>query len=353
MPRCKTDLVALKHISLAVPSKEISIYDELELFDGDTEYIEKVAKSAGLNTRRTVDDKTTASDLCFNAAQKILKKFDKKNIDGLIFVTETPDYIVPSTAYVLHQRLGLEENCAVFDVNLGCSGYVYGLWLAASMIKSGGCRNVLLLAGDTLSKTVHPKDRSVKILFGDGGSATLLAADESAPPAFFELKANGAGADKLIIPDGGFRNPLSKQSYIEAQTDSGIRSPSDIYMSGADIFSFSISRVPENIQSLLNYSDVKADDLDMCFLHQSNRYILNSIAKKIKIKKDKIPATALYRYGNLSCASIPSVICTHAEEVNEFSGKSLLCGYGVGLSWGSAIIDFKNISTCITEVDCG
>jgi 3-oxoacyl-[acyl-carrier-protein] synthase-3 len=245
--------------------------------------------------------------------------------------------------------MGFSKDCAALDVNLGCSGYVYGLWLAHTMIASGGCERVLLLAGDTISRLVHEKDRSVAPLFGDGGSATLVEKSESAGVAHFSLQTDGSGFDSLIVPAGGARCPRSEETIRVVEDQAGnLRSPENLFMDGAEIFNFSITEEPRSVTDLLEYAGLGSDDVDHFVFHQANRYILTNIAKRLKLDAAKVPMQTVERYGNQSSASIPSAICGElANELKSGSSKKLLLsGFGVGLSWASMVADLAGLDVC-------
>ena len=245
-------------------------------------------------------------------------------------VTQSPDYLLPSTACVVHKHLGLSDECAAFDLGLGCSGYPYGLWVGAMMIKTGQIQRVLVLHGETPSRFSDDSDRSVSLLFGDTGSATALEAGDSTTSAdwFFKLHTDGSGFKDMIIEAGGFRNRFSDdpQKYC-------------VRMNGASIFNFTIKRVPPLIKDTLDGSNTALDDVDYYVFHQSNQFIIKHITKKMKIPDEKVPMT-LGEFGNTGGASIPLTI-TMGDLVRPMdrSLKMMLLGYGVGLSWGSALID--------------
>jgi 3-oxoacyl-[acyl-carrier-protein] synthase-3 len=352
MPKCSINKVRIGGIVTCVPSTEKCIDDEIDtLFGGNEKQLARLKKTIGLDRRRVVEAGTTAADLCYDAAMRLLERADVAlgSIDAVICITQTPDYPQPCNAAVLHGRLGLPTSCAALDVNLGCSGYVYGLWLAHMMVSTGGCGRVLLLAGDTISRLVHPKDRAVVPLFGDGGSATLVEKSESGGPAWFSLETDGAGFDKLIVPAGGHRCPLSEETKGEVRDEGGnVRTPEHLYMDGAEIFNFSISTEPKSVQELVEYAGLEMDALDYFVFHQANRYILSNIAKRLNIDPAKVPMRTVERYGNQSSASIPSAMCGELQEVltGGSSQRLLLSGFGVGLSWATVILDVGALPVC-------
>ena len=346
-------------LTACAPANERCIDDEVKLLGGNLAQIERLKKTIGLHKRRVVLPGTTAVDLCVTAAEKLLAacQCEPGDVDAVIFVTQMPDYPQPGNASLLHARLGLGTDCAALDVNLGCSGYVYGLWLAHMMIESGGCERVLLLAGDTVSTLVHEQDRALAPLFGDGGSATLLGlrspeSAKSARPAHFSLHADGRGQDALKVPAGGARTPHSpEQATAEADEHGNTRAPINLHMDGSAVFTFSVTTVPAGIKALLEQSDTTVEAVDRFVLHQANRYILSNIAKRLKVDAAKVPMRTVEHFGNQSSASIPTALCFECgpELTDGPVQRILLSGFGVGLSWGSALLDLGGlkIADCI------
>ncbi|OGC04137.1 3-oxoacyl-ACP synthase [candidate division WOR-1 bacterium RIFOXYA12_FULL_43_27] len=348
--KSKFSNVKISGIASIIPPIRKSIVDEIDLYGGDIKQIERIRRRIGLDVRFVVDERTTSSDLCEYAANIMFKSlsFNPEDIDALIFVSQTPDYFIPSTSCYLHGKLKLSKDCAAFDVNLGCSGYVYGLWLSHLMIEAGSCRNVLLLAGDTISKCVNPKDRSAAPLFGDAGSATLIQRSEENKPAHFILHSDGRGYDSIILPAGGFRMPKSATTAKEIRDDeNNVRSQEDLYINGSDIFSFAINEIPSAISEILSFSDKKPEDIDHVIFHQANKYIIENIARKIDFPMEKIPSDIITKYGNQSCASIPVTICDSVCGKIAENKMVILAGFGVGLSWGTAVLSLDQIYSTI------
>ncbi len=334
-----------------MPSTEKCIDDEVHLFGGNLKQIERLKKTIGLDKRRVVDSKTTALDLCEVAVQRLLEGLNLTvdAVDALIFVTQTPDYPQPSNAAVLHGRLGMPTSVAALDVNLGCSGYVYGLWLAHMMASAGGCERVLLVAGDTLSRMVHPEDRTVAPVFGDGGSATLIEKSAVSSSAWFSLETDGKGSGALMVPAGGMRLPCDASTKVEATDSEGNkRTPEHLQMDGAEVFNFSISVEPKSVSELLEYAGREIDSVDYFVFHQANRYILSSIAKRLKLNPEAVPMGTVERYGNQSSASIPCAMCSELSEplMSDSEQTVLLSGFGVGLSWASALVSIRELGIC-------
>jgi len=348
MPFFQFKNIKISAISAAVPITVIKIDDFIERFG--TEYVEKFKESTGIHEFRKSKEHQTASDLCFAAAEKILtnKEINRDEIEALIFVAHSTDYRRPATACVLHKRLQLNKNCAAFDIGLGCSAFVYGLQVTCSMMQSSNIKKALFLTGETLTKMVNPKDKSVSMLFGDGGSAVLLEKKEDADDIKGILKTDGTGYKAIIAPAGGFRNMSAPQDEFE-WPDGNIRSLYNTIMQGEDVFSFSISSVPKTVKEFLTETGTNVEDYDCFAFHQANQFISQTLAKKLKIDPTKMPL-CLNHYGNPSAPAIPLVICDkygNSEENEDV--KFLMCGFGVGLSWGvcSATINKKDIMPVI------
>ncbi len=311
----------------ATPAASFDNVADTAQFDRDE--VRKVVAMAGIAKRRVSGPDQCSSDLCIVAARRLLSdlRWDPTSVRGLIFVTQTPDYYLPSTACVVHAALGLSDDCAAFDVGLGCSGYPYGLWLGHMMVAGGGLERVLVLHGETPTKFAHESDRATWLLFGDAGSATAL---ERAPgaQASFVLRSDGQGGNDLIVPAGGFRQRFSsdpRQHYLS--------------MNGANLFTFTIKRVPPLVHDTLRLAGRGVAEIDSFVLHQSNRFMMQHLAKKLEIPADRMPLT-LETFGNTGGASVPLTL-THALAAapRDRAQTVMLIGYGVGLSWGAALLD--------------
>lgn len=320
--------VRIAGISSCVPSRTVDNLDASAVH-GAVE-VRKVVAMAGVRKRRVVDAGTCASDLCGQAAEVLLDKlgWSRESITGLIMVTQSPDYFLPSTACLLHKHLGLGIDCAAFDVGLGCSGYPYGLYLAATMLKGGGHQRILVLHGETPSRFPAADDRATSLLFGDAGSATALTLQENARASTFNLCTDGAGYDALIIKGGAFRD----------------REPVDprdlhLHMDGAAIFNFTIQRVPPLIRDTLEAALLEVNDIDAYVLHQSNQYIMRYLATKCGLPAGRVPVV-LGEFGNTGGASIPLAVTQMPHDpARDRPSRMMMLGYGVGLSWGAAIMD--------------
>lgn len=352
MARSRFNNVQISGVVACAPKQKRCIHEDEELFGSNVEQIEQLKRAVGINERRVTAPGTTAADLCESAARKLLESAGFKNgeIDAIICVTQTPDFHQPCNAAVLHGRLNLSKHCAALDVNLGCSGYVYGLWLAHMMAGGGGCEKVLLLAGDTMSRMVNPRDRSLAPLFGDGGSATLVEASPGGRAAWFSLGTDGQRFDKLIVPAGGARMPCSAETKVEKKDQSGnIRSAENLFMDGLEVFNFSITEELGSVRDLLAYSGCTLDAVDYFVFHQANRYILKNIARRLEIDFAKVPMKTIEQFGNQSSASIPFALCGELRDVlmdDSGAKRLLLSGFGVGLSWGSALLTLEKPVAC-------
>ena len=302
---------------------------------------EKILSKTGIRTRHIAAPDECASDLAVRAARKLMDdlSLDASAVDFLLYCTQTPDYILPTTACVVQHRLGLPVSCGALDFNLGCSGYVYGLGLAKALIESGQARTILLLTADTYSKLLNPADKSVRTIFGDAAAATLIVADERETlMGPFVYGTDGAGAENLIVPTGGMRRrPVCDASLIP--DDSGnARTVNDLYMNGAEIFNFTLRMVPEAVTQLLTKAGVDQDSVDLFVFHQANRFMLDHLRRKLKIPAEKF-VIAMEDVGNTVSSSIP-IALQHAATGGQLKSGQLvmLVGFGVGYSWGATLM---------------
>ena len=330
--------MAMRGVVACAPPREVSNERDYPWFEPAE--IRKITGMAGIKSRRMADPDVCTSDLCFSAAKVLLERiaWDPASVDGLILVTQTPDYVMPSTSCVLQHRLGLPETCAAFDVGLGCSAYVYGVWLANSLLASAACKRILLLTGETPSKFVDPKDRATALLFGDAGTATALEA--SADPsmqAHYIMMTDGSGADDLIVPGGSFRNrfPEDDAQYC-------------VHMNGGHVFDFTRKRVPALIDDLLAMSGRASRDFSYFVFHQANEYLIKFLASKANIDLAQVPFS-IADFGNTGAASVPLTLAmAGVPEAGDPDGYHvMLLGFGVGLSWGG--VSLRVPRQCVLE----
>jgi 3-oxoacyl-[acyl-carrier-protein] synthase III len=331
--------VGIKGIACAVPDNMKKSEEYNEIFGEGS--VEKFVNMTGVKTRYVALDEQCSSDLCFVAAKRLMDKlnWEASSIEALIFITQTPDYAVPATACVLQHRLGLSEDCIAFDVNLGCSAYVYGVWLAGTMISTQNLNRVLLLVGDTSNFGINQNDSATAMIFGDGGSATALERTEGKSMKYF-LKTKGSGFRNIIVPAGHARS----RSKINMSS-----SEYELSMKGSEVFTFTITDVPKAIISFIDKFKIDMNAIDMYVFHQANLFILKHLAKKLKIPMDKVPVS-IDRFGNTSGESIPLTLvdALGTEESNE-TIKLLLCGFGIGLSWGGIYLELDK-SVCLPMI---
>lgn len=337
--------IGIKALAAAVPENTIKNVNYTEHFPAED--VKEIVEKTGIKERRFVTDDMTASDLCYSAAKKLFEDndVDPEDVDALILVTQTPDYRMPASSVILQDRLGLPKSTLAFDINLGCSGFVYGLSVAYSYMQQQGFKNVLLLDGETRSKVYHPKDRKTAFLFGDGGVAALVGRNKNYGASFFSLNSDGSREDLIKVDAGGYRNPSTPETLKEKVVDEygNIRTDEHGYMNGADVFNFAIREIPKDVKNTLSFAEVDKEAINYFVFHQANMYMNSYLAKKLKLDENKCPI-CLDRFGNTSSVSIPLTIATQLQqELKEEKKKLLLCGFGVGMSWATAVLNSNNM----------
>ncbi|MBQ8127240.1 MAG: ketoacyl-ACP synthase III [Prevotella sp.] len=314
-----------------------------------TEYTpEAFVETTGVLERR-ISDTLTTSDLCFAAAEQLIADlgWERKEIEALVFVSQTADYILPATACILQDRLGLSKECYAEDVALGCSGWVYGLSNVASLLANGTIKKALLLAGDAKKRAAGPRDP----LFGHAGTATAVEYVEGADGFKFHFGTDGSGYDAIITPDGGSRNQVSPASFELEQIDGKPMHRMQTRMKGMDVFSFGISTAPKSVKKLAEHFGFDYQEADYFVFHQANMKMNNMIAKKLKLPAEKVPS-CMYHFGNTSSASIPLTIVTQLKEPCSTPKAFVCCGFGVGLSWGTVFFETDHLVVSdLVEVD--
>lgn len=335
--------IAIKGISACVPKNTEHNIDYSWVTE---EEIRKFMDATGVQHRRIVPDDVCTSDLCYAAADKLLNdlQWERSQVEILVFVSQTADYVLPVTSAILQDKLGLSKECVAFDVPLGCSGYIYGLSVIAGMMKATGLKKGLLLVGDTSSKLASKKDKSTAPLFGDAGTATALELSDDAAPLLFNLGTDGTGYEAIIVPHGNSRNKATAESLVYNKIDEGIeRNSCQLVLEGMDVFSFGITQAPKTVNALLTHFNVDKDAVDHFVFHQANLMMNKMITKKLKLPDEKIPYS-LEHFGNTSSATIPLTIVTELnKQVSEAPKKLIMCGFGVGLSWGTAYAELNRI----------
>lgn len=336
--------ISLDAVAAAVPKPSVSNLDFPLLSEQEKAFL---IKTTGIKEKRLAPESLTSSDLCFAAAKAIFdaKKAQRDEIELLVFVSQSNDYFLPATAALLQHQLKLPKTTIAFDVGLGCSGYIYGLNIVASLMQTCGLNKALLLAGDTSSTTCSVEDKSTYPLFGDAGSATLLTRSNHNESWYGNLYTDGSGADAIMITDGMSRNRPTPKSFELQDIALGIRrAPIQLALKGDEIFAFSIKEVPSSINELFKKYNRNIEDVDYFVMHQANKLMNETIRKKLKIEPEKTPYS-LDEFGNTSSASIPLTLVTRLSERLKKPSNLLLSGFGVGLSWG-------NLFTENTEIHC-
>lgn len=296
---------------------------------------------------RHVDD-LTVSDLCVPAAEKLISELNwaKEDVDAVVLVTQHADYVLPATACIVQNRLGLSKECMCQDIALGCSGWVYGLSNTCGLLSSGCIRKALLMTGDA-KKRIQCDDP----LFGFAGAVTAVEYCEGAEGFKFHLGTDGSGYDAIIIPDGGARNQVTPKSLEKENVDGRLYTRLESRMKGMDVFSFGISTAPKSVKKLAEHYGFDFQEYDYLLLHQANMKMNNIIAKKLKFEQGKVPSS-MYHFGNTSSASIPLTILTQLRERAGMPTKFLCCGFGVGLSWGTVAFKSEKMVMCdLVEVE--
>lgn len=361
MALSKFEHVKISGISVVVPEKEINIYDEAEYYGGSIKKIDRMRKMVGFWKRRVADKTTTPADLAYNAAENLIKEMniDKNTIDALIFVVQGPDYTNPSTAYFLHDKLGLSQNCIATDINQGCVGWMFGLHMASMMIESGAYKKILLLNGDTPSVGIDPSNRNSAPIFGDGGSATLIEYSKERLESYYNIDTISSGYDAIISPFSGarFRANWENPNEFEYQKNlmlEKVTMPTGMvvplmggYMDGIAVFDFTIKIVPENIKLLLKELNLSQNDIGALCLHQANKQIVQAVGTESGFELEKVPYVAFENYGNNTMCSIPTTLACLDKDVPK--NKLCCCAYGNGLIAISAILNLEN--TYISEVN--
>ena len=291
--------------------------------------MEDIFNKTGINKRWISDENETSVDLAYVAAKKVIDKFDAEKIDTLLYVTQSPEYFLPSSSCILQDRLSLSSNIKAFDINLGCSGYIYGLSMASAYIESGLSENVLLVCSDTYTKYISPDDRTNRPIFSDAASATLVSKSISKNIGYFSFGTDGSGFDKLIVKEGAAKSNF-KVSGVQPV----------LHMNGAEVFMFTMSNIPDNVEKVLLKSTNKTNEIDYFFFHQASKIVLENLRRKLKLPKEKV-YSCIEEIGNTVSSSIPIALKIASDsKLLKNHDRLLLSGFGVGLSWGSCILEW-------------
>lgn len=331
---------AIAHISYHLPDKVLDNKALVQEFGVWTE--EKIYQKTGVRERRVVDGELV-SDLAAAAGEKLLAEsgVPRESIDFLLLCTELPDYFLPATACVVHNRLGLRTSAGALDFNLGCSGFIYGLALAKGLIAAELAGRVLLITADTITRTINPGDKSTRTIFGDGAAATLVVRSETDGIGQFVLGTDGSGKDNLIIPAGAWACPRSAET-AETRTNrwGNTRSAENIYMNGPEVLRFTLEAVPPAIDGIMSRHGLAMDDIALVVFHQATRLILDNLREEMGIPHEKYYIN-LEEKGNTVSATIPIALRDAADEGRLHRGdRVLIAGFGVGYSWGGTILEW-------------
>mgnify|MGYP003292528279 FL=1 len=339
----------------AVPKKIIKNLEYTDFFPIDQ--VKEVVEKVGVYERRFADEKTCSSDLCFAAAQKLIidNNINRDEIDLLVFVSQTQDYRMPATSITLQHRLGLKQSCIAFDVNLGCSAFIYGMSVVYSMMQTGNLRKALILDGETRSKVYGPRDRRSAFIFGDGGVAALVERSDKFGDTTLSLNSDGSRADLIMIKAGGYRHMSTPETLKERVVDEygNMRSDEQGYMKGGDVFNFVIREIPQDIKKTIAESGKTIQDIDYFCFHQANNFINSYIAKKMRLDLEKIPHT-IEKFGNTSSVSVPLTIISELKGKMEGKKTLMMSAFGVGMTWATGIVSFVDTKISdIVEVEQG
>lgn len=331
----------IKGISYYLPERVVTNEELVREFPEWT--VDKIAAKVGVWERHVAASDETAVDLAIKAAEALFFEhgIDRSMVDYILLCTQSPDYILPTSACIVQHRLGLPTGIGALDFNLGCSGYVYGLSLAKGLICSGIARNVLLVTSETYSKHLHQRDKGNRTIFGDGAAATLVSTEGRYEIGEFSLGTDGSGAENLIVRNGGCRFP-EKYGEVVFDENGNPRSDDYLFMDGPEIFNFTIAAVPPLVRDTLSKNHLDKDDVGLFVFHQANLYMIDFLRRKLKIDKDRF-YVCLEKTGNTVSASIPIALCEAAKD-GQLAGNVLLAGFGVGYSWGGVVLNERTVS---------
>lgn len=334
---------SIKGIASYIP--EMRLTNEQLADDFPDWSVDKIYEKTGIQSRPIASDTDTCSSMAVNAAKKLFEKqnISPDSIDFILLCTQSPDYKLPTTACIVQHELGIPTHVGALDFNLGCSGYVYGLSLAKGLIETGQCNRVLLITSELYSRYINKQDKSVRTLFGDAATATLVEGVKAEQEFLtnFVFGSDGSGDKNLIVPHGGSFNPINSSSYVATSDNSdNVRSPSNLYMNGAEILTFTLQSVPALVNGVLSGAKLNTTDIDKVVFHQANKFMLDKLRKKTKFTEEQF-LVSYEHYGNTVSSTIPLGLELALKKGKLQSGeKILICGFGVGYSWAGCIIDW-------------
>jgi len=337
----------IRAVAAVIPKERQQIDDFIPLYG--EKIVGRIRKATGIEEIRIAPKDLTAADYCIAAAEQIFatQVCPPANVDGVVFVSQTPDYLIPHTSATIQHRLGLPTNTIAMDINFGCAGYIYGLFQAMLLVETGNCCNVLLCSGDTLSRHIHPMDRSLRMVMGDAGTATLVSAYENASPSAFSFFTDGGGASLLQIPAGGSRMPCEKgvTDVVTVDEEGNEHTLENLFMNGTEIMTFALQRVPQVVDEVLSKIDWAKEEVALFALHQANAFMVKYIAKRMKVDAAKVPINVKLT-GNTSSASVPLMLCNVYPGINKNLQKVVCCGFGTGLACAAGAVDLSRTEIC-------
>ena len=316
-----------------------TIIDNLDVNDENKKSRERVVRNIGIRYRHICQEGQIFTDLAHFSCKKVLENlnWDNDSINALIMVTQSSEYIIPSTSIILQHKLKLSQDCLSFDINLGCSGFTYGLMVASSLLDNDFNKRILLVVGDQ-SASSGSSDQGREVLFGDACSVTALEYDENSPDIFFDGNSDGSGAKAIYVPEGGKRFPINDKSHIPILRDDGVvKSGTDVWLDGPRILNFSINKPIDSVHYILKQFNLKLEDIYRFYFHQANMMINKTINKKLKLTEERSPYS-LRNFGNTSSTSVPITMCMDSNSHKDDNKLVLLCGFGIGLSWATIIM---------------
>ena len=339
--KVKLNGLKISHIATCLPKKVVpmSVYEKFF----SAKDIKRIMESTGVESVHVADENLCSSDYYAETAKRLMAEsnFKPDDFDGIVMVFQTPDYTIPTAATIMQDRLGLPKDTVAFQINYGCTGYIYGIYQASLLISSGSCQRVLVFVGDTHVRTLHEEDRANRMILGDGFAVTIVERGED--EFAFEIFSDGSGYKQLIIEAGGFRMPKSEKTaepFIDAEGNTHWLEYT--YMDGMAVMNFALSQVPPLIEDSLKFAGWEKDSVGLFALHQANKIIVDFLRRRIKVKEDRCPNT-IKHLGNTAGSTIPLLLSNcHKNFSAENLNKVLMCGSGIGLSLGTAAVNLSN-----------